>query len=471
MPKQTVKKESSLYKKFLIIFSLSIVLSTIVLLAGMIITGYNIYGDEFILKKIGVINTIIKFGPVLGVFALVLIAISVANVFWFKKHIILPISVITEAIEEISRGNYEKQVQLRTGDEFEKIANAFNQMINKFSTIIQTEEEKKEMQNNIIRFLQIMTSASEGDLTQRAMVTPDAFGSLADAFNLMTDGLSELVKEAKNSADDIGEKSRILHEIIQKLQNGAQIQRQEIERIASLIEEASSIATQTSEKTIVATDVSKEALDSILKGHEIVTETINSMQLIRTAVQGINRRMKLLSERLMEIGTISTIISEIANRTNLLALNASIEAARAGEEGKGFVVIAEEIRTLSEKTAKSSKNIADIITAIQEEATSVTKNLEEETNYVEMGTNIVTQTTAIFEQIDSIIKKTSQIITEINAIAQKQKEITDSEVNSAQRVKEVTDNISEITVELTDISQSLSNTSKELIDVTGRFKV
>jgi len=307
------------------------------------------------------------------VFALVLIVISVANVFWFKKHIILPISVITEAIEEISRGNYEKQVQLRTGDEFEKIANAFNQMINKFSTIIQTEEEKKEMQNNIIKFLQIMTSASEGDLTQRAMVTPDAFGSLADAFNLMTDGLSELVKEAKNSADDIGEKSRILHEIIQKLQNGAQIQRQEIERIASLIEEASSIATQTSEKTIVATDVSKEALDSILKGHEIVTETINSMQLIRTAVQGINRRMKLLSERLMEIGTISTIISEIANRTNLLALNASIEAARAGEEGKGFVVIAEEIRTLSERTAKSSKNIADIITAIQEEATSVTK--------------------------------------------------------------------------------------------------
>ncbi len=196
----------------------------------------------------GILNTFLKFSPILGIFALALIAISTANVFWFRKQIIVPLSLIEEAVEAIRKGNFEKRIKLSTGDEFEKIADAFNQMMDKLSTLIQTEEERKEMQKNIIKFLQIMTQASEGDLTQKAEVTPDIFGSLADAFNLMIDGLSELVREVKIRAEDVGQHSNILNEIIQKLQSGAEIQKQEIEKIVSLIENASEIALRTKEK-------------------------------------------------------------------------------------------------------------------------------------------------------------------------------------------------------------------------------
>jgi methyl-accepting chemotaxis protein len=461
----------SLYRKFLIVFNTSIFLSTTILLAGFILTGYNIYGEEFITKRIGIVETLIKFAPAIVIFALALIAISTANVLWFRKQIIYPITVIEDAIEAIRQGNFEKRINLKTGDEFQKIAEAFNQMMDKLSTLIQTEEEKREMQNNIIKFLQVMTSASEGDLTKRAEVTPDVFGSLADAFNLMADGLSQIVYEVQNSANNVGEKTVTINEIITKLKTGAQIQKNEIEKIASMIAESSEIVSSTTEKTMVATDVSKEALEAINKGNEIITETMSSIQLIRAAVQVINRRMKLLSEKLMEIGTISSIISEIANRTNLLALNASLEAARAGEEGKGFIVIAEEIRGLADRTAKSSKNISEILTSIQEEASLVTKHLEEETNYVEIGTKMVTETTSIFEKIDSIISKIGDIILDINEFAKKQKNITFDEVSSIDEVKKVTENITTITEELTTLSQSLSKTSKELIEVTERFKV
>ena len=461
----------SLYRKFLIVFNVSNALSTIILLAGLILTGYNIYGEEFITKRIGIMTTLIKFAPAIVIFALALIAISTVNVFWFRKQIIYPIKVIEESIDAIRQGNFDKRINLKTKDEFQKIAEAFNQMMDKLSTLIQTEEEKKEMQNNIIKFLQVMTSASEGDLTKRAEVTPDVFGSLADAFNLMADGLSQLVNEVQNSANDVGEKTVIINEIITKLKTGAQIQKNEIEKIASMIAESSEIASSTTDKTMVATDVSKEALEAINKGNEIITETMSSIQLIRAAVQVINRRMKLLSEKLMEIGTISAIISEIANRTNLLALNASLEAARAGEEGKGFIVIAEEIRGLADRTAKSSKNISEILSSIQEEASLVTKHLEEETTYVEVGTKMVTETTSIFEKIDSIIRKIGEIILDINEFAKKQKDITLNEVNSIDEVKKVTENIKTITEELTILSQSLSKTSNELVEITGRFKV
>jgi twitching motility protein PilJ len=461
----------SLYRKFLIVFNTSIFLSITILLAGLILTGYNIYGEEFITKRIGIVETLIKFAPAIVIFALALIAISTANVLWFRKQIIYPITVIEDSIEAIIKGNFDKRINLKTGDEFQKIAEAFNQMMDKLSTLIQTEEEKREMQNNIIKFLQVMTSASEGDLTKRAEVTPDVFGSLADAFNLMADGLSQLVNEVQNSANNVGEKTVTINEIITKLKTGAQIQKNEIEKIASMIAESSEIVSSTTEKTMVATDVSKEALEAINKGNEIITETMSSIQLIRAAVQVINRRMKLLSEKLMEIGTISSIISEIANRTNLLALNASLEAARAGEEGKGFIVIAEEIRGLADRTAKSSKNISEILTSIQEEASLVTKHLEEETNYVEIGTKMVTETTSIFEKIDSIISKIGDIILDINEFAKTQKNITFDEVSSIDEVKKVTENITTITEELTTLSQSLSKTSKELIEVTERFKV
>lgn len=461
----------SLYRKFLVVFNLSVIISTIILLSGLILTGYNIYGEEFIAKRIGILNTLIQFAPTLIIFAIALVGISTANVFWFRKQIISPISTIEETIDAVKKGSFDRRIDLTTGDEFQKIAEAFNEMMDRLSNLIQTEEEKREMQNNIINFLQIMTAASEGDLTKRAEVTPDVFGSLADAFNLMAEGLGQLVKEVQASANDVGEKTLIINEIINKLKEGAHIQRKEIEKIATMIAESSEIATSTTDKTMVATDVSQEALNAITKGNEIITETMSSIQLIRATIQVINRRMKLLSEKLMEIGTISTIISEIANRTNLLALNASLEAARAGEEGKGFIVIAEEIRSLSDKTAKSSKNISEILTSIQEEASLVTKHLEEETNYVEVGTKMVAETTSVFDKIDSVIKKIGDIIVEINEFAKKQKEITFDEVSSINEVKEVTDNVTKITTELTEISQALSKTSNELINITGRFKV
>ncbi|MCS7203448.1 MAG: methyl-accepting chemotaxis protein [Thermodesulfovibrio sp.] len=469
--KELIVARGVLYKRFLIIFNLSVILSTVILVAGLIITGYEIYGEEFIMKRMGIVNTFIKFAPTLLVFAFALVLISTANVFWFRRQVINPISAIENAIEDIRRGNYEKRIELKTGDEFQKIAEVFNEMMDRLSSLIQTEEQRKQMQANIMKFLQIMTAASEGDLTKRAEVTPDVFGSLADAFNLMADGLSELVKEVKDSAENVEQRSTFLNEIVQKLRQGAELQRQETEKIVTLIQESSNLAVETSEKTTLATAISKEALEAIIKGNEVVIETNSSIQLIRAAVQGINKRMKLLSEKLIEIGTISRIISEIANRTNLLALNASIEAARAGEEGRGFIVIAEEIRGLSERTQKSSKEIADIITAIQEEATAVTKSLEEETNYVEEGTKMVNETTLIFEKIDSIIKKIGEVIVEINESAKKQKESAEVAVISTQKVKDITIEIYGITENITRISDALRDTSRELIDATKRFIV
>ena len=285
----------------------------------------------------------------------------------------------------------------------------------------------------------------------------------------MIEGLSDLIAEVKKSAEEANSRSMAIVNIIQKIGSGAEMQMAEVKNASEAVNESVESALSISEKIVATQNISQEALSSVEKGGKIVADSINGMQLIRVTVHAINKKIKLLSEKLMEIGTISQLITEISNRTNLLALNASIEAARAGEQGKGFVVIADEIRGLAERSAKSTKQIGEIISTIQAEAAGVTKHLEEETNYVEMETNMASDTGAIFESIDNTIKNIGTITSEVNEAAEGQKNITARVVASMEKVQNVSQEVLKIVRDLTDISKSLSETSTALITTTGRF--
>ena len=157
-------KRRSLFIRFLVIFNLSIILSTIVLIFGMGMTGYSIYKEQFILLQIGLVSTLKAFAPMLILLGAGLIAVSTANVLWFRRRVIEPISAIEGVLSKVREGNYNERIEIATADEFADIATTFNETMDKLAGFLHTEDERKRMQDNIVNFLNILSSASEGDL-------------------------------------------------------------------------------------------------------------------------------------------------------------------------------------------------------------------------------------------------------------------------------------------------------------------
>lgn len=464
------RAQQAIHKRFFVIYLIFGTLVSATFIAGTFVAIYDMFGELEEFRKMDISTTLLNLLPALVVTLLSWTVLGLSLYAWFKKRISAPLSVIEAGIEEIKKGNYSARITINSRDEFHDIAQAFNETMDKITTLIQTEDERRKMQEEMMTFLEILSAASEGDLTKKAEVTPDVFGSLADAFNLMVEGLAELIEEVQKSAKEANEKSVALVKITDKLASGAGEQEKEIRNASSFVQDSARSALVIAEKTNLARQISENATGAAEKGGKIVNDSMNGIQIIRSTVQAINKRMKALAEKLMEIGTISQLISEIANRTNLLALNASIEAARAGDQGKGFVVIAEEIRNLSERSSKSTKQIAEIINAIQGEAAGVTKHLEEETNLVEMETKMAADTGLIFNEINGIIRKIESLTSEINTSTDEQRELTGNVAVSMDEVQRVSREVQSVVQELTGIADTLSVTAQSLAKSTTKFK-
>ena len=410
----------------------------------------------------------IYYGGIAGIIVL-LILFTLMGFRWNNK-LVLSLNQLRSAIEQINRGDFS-EITLEPKDEIAATALLFNKMVLQYKDAIVAESERETTQENLIGFLEVVSEAADGDLTMKAPVTADAFGSIADAYNLMVECLSELLMDTKQNANNVGEQSRKLIQIFQDMEMGAEIQSSQVETATQLVQRSEIAAREISDKAASAQQVSSLVDNVTEKGSKFVSDNIEGMQLIRVTVQIINKKMKSLSERLLEIGTISQLISEIATRTTILAMNASIEASRAGEQGRGFLVISDEIKRLADKSTEATKQIGGVIKSIQTEASEVTASLEEETRTVEVQAKLAHDTSESFNAIQEAIGQSKTVVTEITGLSNEQLEMTRKVESSMNKVSE----ISELTLQQVKnsaiITTGLTEQSTELLNSVATFRL
>ncbi len=385
--------------------------------------------------------------------------------------IINPVKDLMRVAEAVGRGDLSKKAKIKSGDELGQLGVTLNNTIDRLQGLVQTESDRDKMQHQVMDLLSIVSGAAEGDLTVKAEVTADALGSVADAFNLMITGLTTLVTQASNVAQEIQHSTGDILHASERMRRGAEQQSTQIQSATSAVNEMSHTIQRMAENAEAATQASLKATQAAVKGGSSVSETIKGMQRIRAAVQTTGKKIKGLGERSLEIGAIIEVINEIATQTNLLALNAAIEAARAGEQGKGFAVVADEVRKLAERAARATKDITSLIKGIQVETSEAVTVMEEGTREVEEGTKLADQAGAALREIEQIVKQTSSLVTDITHSAVNQVKVSESVVHSMDDISKLTQDATTGVRDTVETISRLAELSKRLTDAIGRFKL
>jgi methyl-accepting chemotaxis protein len=397
---------------------------------------------------------------VLSVLSLVLAAI-----------IINPVKDLMRVAEALGRGDLSKKAAVKSGDELGQLGQTLNTTIDRLQGLVQTEADRDKMQHQVMDLLSIVSGAAEGDLTVKAEVTADALGSVADAFNLMIVGLTSLVSQASGVANEIQHSTADILHASDRMRRGAEQQTMRIESAVGAVSTMSHTIQRMAENAEAATQASQKATQAAVKGGTSVAETIKGMQRIRAAVQTTAKKIKGLGERSLEIGAIIEVINEIATQTNLLALNAAIEAARAGEQGRGFAVVADEVRKLAERAGRATKDITSLIKGIQVETSEAVTVMEEGTHEVEEGTKLADQAGAALREIEQIVKQTSALVTDITRAAADQVKVSESVANSMDTISKLTQETTDGVRNTVETISRLADLSKRLTDAIGRFKL
>lgn len=231
------------------------------------------------------------------------------------------------------------------------------------------EEETKNEANQmaILRLLDELADLADGDLTTQATVTEDFTGAIADSINFAIDQMRSLVTAINQTAVQVASAAQETQSTAIHLAEAAEHQAQEIAGASAAINEMAVSIDQVSSNASESTSVAERSVAIANKGAEVVQATINGMDNIREQIQETSKRIKRLGESSQEIGDIVSLITDIADQTNILSLNAAIQASMAGDAGRGFAVVADEVQRLAERSAAATKQIEALVKAIQNE--------------------------------------------------------------------------------------------------------
>lgn len=276
------------------------------------------------------------------------------------------------------------------------------------------------MQSSILKLLDDVAGVAHGDLTKEAEVTAEMTGAIADSFNYMIVELRGIIGSVQATTSRVATSTRTIKATAERLAEGSVQQSQRVTDVSAAIGTMTDSIQQVALTAGAASTVATQALAAARGGSESVQKTVEGMDAIRTHVQETSKRIKRLGESSQEIGEIVQLIEDVADRTSILALNASIQAAMAGEAGKGFAVVAEEVERLAERATGSAKKISTLIKSIQTDTKEAISAMEETTREVVGGSSLASAAGLRLTEIETVSQRLAVLIESISAASKEQ---------------------------------------------------
>jgi len=401
----------------------------------------------------------------------VMVAVCFVLYLLLGSRVLRPARELAEYSEKLAAGDYRSKVQIDSADDFGYIADNLNRSADKVSKAVFNQEAQESLQRSVTDFLTIVSQIGRGDLTLRGKVTNDALGNVVDSVNYMLDNFTKVLERVRKAAIDVSSSANEILLASEEMSTGATQQDQEITNTSSAVEQLTVSMKQVSNNAEASAEAARRALDAAEQGNRAVRDTLEGMQRIRASVQATAKKIKSLGDRSLEISEIINVINDITEQTNLLALNAAIEAARAGEAGRGFAVVADEVRKLAEHSRNATKDIAALIKAIQAETNEAVVVMEEGTKEVEIGARLADQAGKALEAISSVVRQSAELVQEISLASKQQVRGTEGVANAMQIISNITRQTSQGARQTARTVEQMVKLSEQLNEALSQFRV
>lgn len=315
-------------------------------------------------------------------------------------------------------------------------------------------------------------SEGNGDLTQRVSVQgDDAIDRLGIYFNGFLDTIHNSMKQVSDAVNQLRASSQNMTDTSNENQRDILLQKEQINHAATAVTEMSSSIRDVAQNASLAADSAQQADMEAKNGNDVVSDTVEAINTLSNVVDKATQVIHKVETDSVSIGAILDVIRGIAEQTNLLALNAAIEAARAGEQGRGFAVVADEVRTLAQKTQESTQEIRQMIEQLQDGTSNAVGVMEQGQNQVKTSVDIAVRAGESLRAITASVSKIMDMNTQI-ASASEQQSVVSEEINkNIESINMVSEKTATVAQKTLSASNELSALSSNLQTIVGKFKI
>ena len=314
-------------------------------------------------------------------------------------------------------------------------------------------------------------SQGEGDLTQRLdVMTQDESGQMAQAFNHFVSSIDQIIGHTKTSCERISSVAHKSENLSASLSQTVNQQVDSVDQVSTAFNEMVATANEVASNCSAAAQAAESSEAQVQEGNQLIQQTMSSLQNLETEINSSNDTMLVLAKESDNIVSILDTIKSIAEQTNLLALNAAIEAARAGEQGRGFAVVADEVRTLAGRTAQSTDEIDKMLTQLQLQTNSASSKMQNSVSVAKDSVELASKTYQVFEQILSSVLDIKGMMIQISAAAEEQHLVAEEINNNVLVIHDGTVKSDDLSKQVTTTASALNELSSELQAMVQRFK-